>query len=302
MTETPRLDAAETFIWLNARLVDRHRYSALFKNGNADAVVTALQPYQNPDGGFGHALEPDGRGPTSQPLHTHSALLMLDEVGRFNVPMVGRALDYLAAVTASDGGTPSVLPSARDYPRAPWWTVGGDTPHGSLMPTAAFVGLLYKNGVERPWLGPATDFCWQAISAVEETHPYEVEFCLAFLDHAPDHARAEHEAERLGRLVRERRLVLLDPARPSEVAIPNGYAPGEVHTPLDYALRPDSLARCWFSDAEIETALDALVRAQADDGGWSFNWRAWNPATTIAWRGWVTLRALGILRAYGRLG
>ena len=80
-----------------------------------------------------------------------------------------------------------------------------------------------------------------------------------------------------------------------------GYAPGEVHTPLDYALRPDSLARRWFSDAEIALALDALATAQADDGGWSFNWRDWNPATTIEWRGLVTVRALTILRAYGRL-
>src|SRR5436305_13501596 len=112
MTDAPRLDAAETFIWLNARLVDRHRYLAMFRNGDPDAVVTALQPYQNPDGGFGHALEPDGRGPASQPLHAHAALLILDEIGRFDAPMVGRTLDYLAAVTASDGGVPSVPPSA----------------------------------------------------------------------------------------------------------------------------------------------------------------------------------------------
>jgi hypothetical protein len=301
MSQTPRLDAAETFIWLNARLVDRHRYSTLFKNGDPDAVVAALQPYQNPDGGFGHALEPDGRGPDSQPLHVHSALLMLDEVGRFDTPIVRRAIEYLASVTTPNGGVPSIMPSARAYPRAPWWRVESDTPPGSLLPTAGLVGLLHKNGVKHPWLGPAEAFCWQAISAVQDTHPYEVEFCLAFLDHASDRARAEREAERIGRLVREQRLVLLDPARSSEVLILPGYAPDEVHTPLDYAMRPASLARGWFSDAEIELALDALAGAQADDGGWSFNWRAWNPATTMAWRGWITLRALGILRAYGRL-
>jgi hypothetical protein len=171
-----------------------------------------------------------------------------------------------------------------------------------LLPTAGLVGLLSKNGVEHAWLGPAMEFCWQAVSAVEDTHPYEIEFCLAFLDHVSDRARAEREAERLGRILRERRMVLLDPSRPEDVVVPPGYASGEVHTPLDYAMRPDSLARRWFSDAEIETALDALAGAQADDGGWSFNWRAWNTATTTAWRGWVTVRALGILRAYGRLG
>src|SRR5258708_30771428 len=99
MSDTPRIADAETFIWLSARLVDRQRYSVLFKNGSPGDVVAALQPYQNPDGGFGHALEPDGRGPDSQPLHTHSALLMLDEIGRFDAPMVSHALDYLASVT-----------------------------------------------------------------------------------------------------------------------------------------------------------------------------------------------------------
>src|SRR5690349_17130131 len=123
MTRTPRLDAAETFIWCNARLIDRHRYSALYKNGDPDTVVRALQAYQTPDGGFGHALEPDGRGPDSQPLHVHSALLMLDEVGRFSIPMVQRAIEYLAAITTPDGGVPAILPSAQGYPRAPWWRV-----------------------------------------------------------------------------------------------------------------------------------------------------------------------------------
>ena len=34
---------------------------------------------------------------------------------------------------------------------------------------------------------------------------------------------------------------------------------------------------------------------------WAFCWRAWNRATTLGWRGWVTIGALTILRAYGRL-
>jgi hypothetical protein len=170
-----------------------------------------------------------------------------------------------------------------------------------LLPTAGIAGLLYKHRVELPWLAGATAFCWQAIAALGETHPYEVEFALAFLDHVPDRARAEREAQRLGRMVREQRLVLLDPAKPGEVRIPPGYAEGEFHTPLDYAPRPESLARRWFSDDEIARSLDALERAQGEDGGWSFNWREWNPATTIEWRGYVTIDALQKLRAYGRL-
>jgi hypothetical protein len=301
MASHVNLDEARTFVWLNARLLDRHRHAYLFDGGDAEAVLAALRPYQNPDGGFGHALEPDSRGPSSHPTTTHTALRVLDEIDRFDDPMAPRILNYLVTVTAPDGGVPVASPSIQHEPRAPWWNVDTVSRTGSLLPTAGIAGLLHKHRVEHPWLAGATAFSWQAIAALGETHPYDVEYALAFLEHVPERERAEREAERLGRLVREQRLVLLDPAKPDEVRIPPGYAEGEFHTPLNYAPRPTSLARRWFSDDEIARSLDALAGAQGEDGGWSFNWREWNPATTIEWRGYVTIDALQTLRAYGRL-
>jgi hypothetical protein len=71
--------------------------------------------------------------------------------------------------------------------------------------------------------------------------------------------------------------------------------------PLHFAPRPDSLARRLFTDQVIEAHLKALAEAQGADGGWFFNWREWNPTTTLEWRGWVTIDALKTLRAYGWL-
>lgn len=301
MVHSPELAAAETFLWLNARLIDRHRFAHLFKGGDVEPVVGALRAYQNSDGGFGHGLEPDGRGPDSQPAQVQTALQLLDEVGQCRGPMVTRALDYLASVTGADGGVPTVLPSVRRGPRAPWWDVEGESPPSSLLTTAAIVGSLLSSRVEHPWIHPAAAFCWQALETLEETHPYEIEFSIPFLDHAPDRDRAERAAERLGHLVRERRFVALDPDSIDGIYIPPGYGPGEVHSPLDYARGPTSLARRWFSGEEIERNLDALARGQQHDGGWTFNWRQWNAATTLDTRGAVTIRALTTLRAYGRL-
>src|SRR5687768_319554 len=104
MAAHPDLQAADRFVVLTARLLDRHRYASLFKDGPADAVVDALRPYQNPDGGFGNALEPDGRGAESQPVHALMALQMLVEVGKCHGPMVTSAVDYLASVTTPNGG------------------------------------------------------------------------------------------------------------------------------------------------------------------------------------------------------
>jgi len=301
MLDSAAIEAAETFIWLNARILDRHRYTYLFKGGDPEAVVAALRPYQNADGGFGNALEPDDRGQASQPTHGATALEILDEVGQFQLPMATRTLDYLASVATPEGGVPVALPSIRLAPRAPWWDVGENDPPASLLPTAAIVGLMHRHGIQDAWLAAATDFCWRGIMSLSVTHPYEVEYCVKFLDNAPDRSLAGREAERLGQLMRTQRLVLLDPDTPDQPPVSPGYAPGEYHSPLDYAPSPASLARRWFSNGEIERNLDLLERAQGADGGWSFNWRAWNPATTIEWRGLVTIRALATLRAYGRL-
>jgi hypothetical protein len=301
MSRTVDRAAAETFIWRTARLLERHRYAYHFRGSDPAPVLAALLAYRNPDGGFGSALEPDFRGPDSQPALAFVALQVLDEIGQCRGELARPVCDYLTSVTAPDGGVPPVLPSARSYPMAPFFEVGEAAAPGGLLPTAGIAGLLHKNRVEHPWLDAATDFCWQAIAALADTHPYEAEYALTFLDHVPDRARATREADRLGRLVRERKMVVLDPDRPEEAQVSPGYAPGEVHTPLDYASRPESLARGWFSDAEIARHLDALAATQADDGGWHINWREWNPATTLESRGLLTLEILLRLRAYGRL-
>jgi hypothetical protein len=86
---------------------------------------------------------------------------------------------------------------------------------------------------------------------------------------------------------------------PDMVAMEPG-ATGEVHTPLDFAPLPDSVARDLFGESVITAHLDHLAAAQHDDGGWMFNWLAWSPAAGREWRGAVTVDALQLLRANGR--
>ncbi len=300
MVQRPDILKAEDFILRTARLVDRHRYAYLFKGASAEPVVAALAPYQNADGGFGNALEPDLRGSASQPVTVYSAFAALDDIGRLRGEMVTRAVDYLSSVTTPAGGVPVALANVREAPRAPFVNVR-DKPAPGLLPTASLAGLLLKHHVEHPWHSTAMSFCWSTLEALKETHPYEVEHSLIFLEYAPDRTRAAKQAERLRRVVRDGRLVLLDPSDPTSARVAKGYAPGELHTPLSYAPWPDSLARQWFSDQEIERALDALAGGQREDGGWMFNWRVWNEATTLESRGLVTIDALKTLRAYGRL-
>ncbi|MET8176073.1 hypothetical protein [Streptomyces clavifer] len=293
------LARAEQFIWLTARVLEQRRFAHLFLEGSADAVETALAAHLNDDGGYGHALEPDLRGPVSQPLHTAHALSVLDSIGRCGGLRVERICRYLTAVSTKEGALPALHPSQRGYPAAPFIPVV-DNPPAELLTTGPVVGLLHRNRVWHAWLFRATDFCWAAVDAMEQSHPYEIEAAIAFLDGVPDRARAEAAADRLGHLVREQHLVVLDPRRRAEYPVAPGYAPGEHHFPYDYARTPGSFARRWFSDTELQTSLDHLADEQQADGGWPVGWRQWAPGTALEGRPIVTLKALQTLRAYGR--
>ncbi len=283
MNET--LSRAERFIWSTARVLEQRRFEYRYQGGDREAVLTALAPYRTADGGYGYALEPDGRGPTSQPPHVWTALGVLEEIGAVDDAVCG----YLESITTAGGGVPLALPSLEPYPRAPWW---GIEPGGSLITTAEILAPLLQGGVAHPWVERATGFCWTAVDALGKTHPYEIEAAITFLDVAPERERAQRAAQRVGELARAQNLI---------GRAPDGYAAGETHEPHDFAKRPSSLARAWFSDAEIEQSLDALAAAQAPDGGWHPKWAVWTPATGPEWGGIVTLRALATLEAYGRL-
>jgi hypothetical protein len=74
MEEAKILGRAKEFIYKNARLLDRKRYEFHFEGGTKEEVISVLRAYQNQDGGFGNALEPDIRCPQSQPVPTEMAL------------------------------------------------------------------------------------------------------------------------------------------------------------------------------------------------------------------------------------
>ncbi|MDF3302610.1 hypothetical protein [Streptomyces tropicalis] len=290
---------AEHFVWLTARVLEQRLFAYHFLNGGPDPVDRALDAYRNEDGGYGHALEPDLRGPVSQPLHTAHALRVLDAIGRCGGQRVERVCRHLTSVSTADGALPAVHPGQWGYPAAPFVPIVDDPP-SDLLATGPVVGLLHRNEVWHAWLFRATDWCWRRIESLETSHPYEVEAAVAFLDSVPDRPRAEAAADRLGRLVRGARLAALDPENLAAHPVAPGYAPAEHHFPHDYARTPDSLARAWFTDAEMSRSLDFLASRQQPDGGWPVTWRRWAPAPALEARPLVTIEALRRLRAYGR--
>jgi hypothetical protein len=143
--------------------------------------------------------------------------------------------------------------------------------------------------VAHPWLDRATGLMWARIGGLGAAGPYDLRAVVHFLDHVPDRDRAVKALDQLAPLITSPGAVTLDPG-----------AAGEVHTPLDFAPRPESLARALFEPAVIEAHLDHLASAQRDDGGWTVNWPAWAPVAAAEWRGSMTVTALARLRANGR--
>ena len=288
MNKAPDFDAAAGFLAAHARVLDRRVFQRLFQGAPAGPVRDAVAAYRNADGGFGHGIEPDCRTPASQPAAVEMALQLLDVADEWDERLVRDACDWLVRVAPAEGGATFVEPTVSQGPHAPWWVPAEGRPV-SLIQTGQIAGVLYARGFAHPWLDGATEVMWRGIEQLTEPGGYEMFGVLAFLQHVPDRSRAADSLGRAGPLLFDRGLVALGP-----------QAAGEVHTPLDFAPLPDSVARALFDEATIEAHLDHLAGAQREDGGWMFNWPSWSAAAEADWRGFLTVDALRILRANGR--
>ncbi len=137
---------AREFIYRNARPLDLARWQYHFENGSKDAVLNALAYYQNQDGGFGHALEPDAWNPNSSPIQTWVATEILREIDYTNSahPVIKGIMNYLESGKDFEGKYwYNTIKSNNDYPHAEWWhTESESTCHNDYNPTACLAGFI----------------------------------------------------------------------------------------------------------------------------------------------------------------
>lgn len=143
-----RFKTLRGWMYRNARPLDLARWRYHFEQGTQEEVLRALAAYQNADGGFGHALEPDAWNPHSSPIQTWTATEILREIGFADAshPMIAGILRYLASGRDFDGQFwYTSVTSNNDYPHAPWWHAeGGSTWNGDDNPTACLAGFLLR--------------------------------------------------------------------------------------------------------------------------------------------------------------
>jgi hypothetical protein len=284
--------AGDRFLLNQARLLERRLFATVFLGQPAAHVADALRGYQNDDGGFGHALEPDKRCPASLPIDVETAFQALATAGAAAPEMVLPACDFLARTAADagkSGAVPPAFPVIEGFPRAAHWTEWSYEP--GLNPTAGLAGLLYRLGIDHPWREAGAAYCWDTLDAGRlPGDGHALSEVLIFLENVPERERADEMAAVLAKTLADVAMFKLDP-----------HAPGYGVTPLDVAPAADSRWRGLFTDAQLSGHLDQLQASQEADGGWPIAWEPPSPAAVSEWRGIVTLKALRTLTSYGRL-
>ncbi len=297
---------AQKFIQSQGRPLEGGLFELEFGVGAVDEVLTQLAAFQNPDGGFGNALEPDLRTPTSSALCTEIGLRILAELDTpADHPVVISAVEYLLQTFDPETQVWRVIPAdANDYPHAPWW----HDEDGSLartfddylvIPRAGILAYLhhYAELVPKDWLAEVT----AATLADIRTMPADR---FAGGGDALIYARRLAESPGLS----EDQMWLISRVRELADTIvtrdPKQWM-GYCAPPLKIAPTPASITAAMLRDC-LPSHLDYLIEMQAPEGYWDVIW-AWSEypedwaVAKREWRGVLTLETLIALKTFGRI-
>jgi hypothetical protein len=282
------LENGANFIWRNARLLERAIFEYYFYEASPIRIIDILRAYQNEDGGFGHALEPDLRAPDSHPLFVEFALRTLYDCQLRDPTIAHRVCDFLAKHADLQHGIPPIFPSSQNYPRARHWTNRNMEPSWDRL--VGLVGLANWQGVHHIWLKNVVDVCLDHMASTTYTDAHTImnAFCLL------ESVAQERDVEQLFHKLAQD----LVNANYFSIDVPvKTYA----LTPLTLAPTPDAYCRQIFSRVQIDAHLNELISLQMADGGWPIQWKPPGEAAQWEWRAQKTVNALVTLHAYGKL-
>ena len=290
------LTAARTFMDTHARVLDRAASRAAPRWRAGRRALQALRAYRNADGGFGWALEADLRAPSSQPAGALHAFEVLEEAAPATSDMAPALCDWLESATLDDGGLPFSVAGAATpgtarggrapTPRGPRWHITA-----AVVEAGHAVAAHDPRVASHPWLARATAFCRRrSRRTATASPPTSCASRSACSTRSPTSTRRPAELEHLAALV-----------PPSGELPVEGGLEDERLRALDLSPRPGRPLRDVLPTGTIEGDLDRLEQGQQDDGGWLVEWQPASPGAAFEWRGTLTLRAIALLRAHGRL-
>ena len=291
---------AKNFIMNQGRVLDQRRFEFHFESGSADAVLAALSPYQNDDGGFGHSLEPDLRTPVSSAIATTIGFQIFREIqAPASHILVQKGIRYfIDAYDESEQVWHIVPPEVDDAPHAPWWNYESTTESfGRFLvnPRAEILGYLHEfsDGVPTKLLKTLTVAVLEHLDSLSDAMEMHDVLCCVRL--------AETEALPNGDKVWTK---LTQAAQ--GVARSAEELAGYVLKPLWLVSSPESPLAAGLKH-EVEMNLDFEIGQQGEDGSWSpnFSWddqypEAWQTAKR-EWQSRITVDTLKTLKDFGRI-
>lgn len=151
LMSTKKLRSIRTWLIRNGRPLDVARWYFQFEDGPAQNVLKSLAAYQNPDGGFGHGLEPDMRTPHSSAIATWTATLILREI---NFPpmaqqMIDKILNYLDETLIENRHWATTIPEINQAPHAPWWHYSSENKFWGWNPSVELAAFIIETGKHR---------------------------------------------------------------------------------------------------------------------------------------------------------
>lgn len=277
-------ERAKGWIESNARPLEKARMHYYFDGGSESEILKELLKFQNTDGGFGHALEPDLRTPDSSILATSLA---------FQIQNVASANKYLLNNYDKKNKTWRIIPlSAEDSPHAPWWDQADQKEKFlgfHLNPTAEILGYLpeFNSNLGEKILGVL-----KKLNEIE-MHDFLCSKRLVESKNIPEEFRQNLIIE-LGRL--------LDTCLVTDPSKWNGYG----LRPLQIVDSPNSFYYKRLQNL-VEVNLDYEIDAQDRSGAWlpTWSWQGkfpeeWEKAKT-EWSGILTLEKLSTFKRFDRI-
>jgi hypothetical protein len=300
-------ERAKQFLVTQARPMERALFEHRFEGTSAEGALAELTRFQNDDGGFGQALEPDLRTPSSSALATGIGLQLARELGcAVDHPMVRKAVAYLIATHDDEAQVWRAVPTDTNaFPHAPWW----HDEDGSLtrlfdgfriIPRALILASLhhYSTLVPRDWLDAITQETIKYIEMVEVLGSgggSDLEYVISL-----------GEAKNLPQYYAARLKTRIQQAIPAAVVRDPTKWGSYCVTPLNIVSSPKSIGADLIQD-ELQMHLDYQIEHQTPEGTWDPTWswgnsypEVWEQAE-LEWRGHLTLKTVTELRAFGRI-
>lgn len=288
-------DAAIKFILQNARPLELSVYKYYFENGSSQSVIDELLKFQNADGGFGNALEPDLFNPNSSPIATNDAIITLFRVNALdkNSDIIKGIVKYLESHDSFDEYKKRwlfAIDSNKDYPHAIWWKKKGDGISG-FNPSISLAAFMICYGNRTPLYEEIVKEGFEYLENAEEISGDELNsFLLAY-----ELLKANNISDIVDR---ERFKALL------YKAVENSICKDTSKYGVEYVPLPSSIFSGMYLDfitPEIKSLIEAekeiLNKLQMNDGGFDITWKWYTPYPEFEqarawWRPRITIEKL----------